>query len=360
MVDGDRLKLTFDQALDTSKVPRVEAFTLSVGWYAGFDDVKVNGPEVMLRLIGAMHPCEGAELNADGNIVPNDDIKLNYVTPSRNALGNRLGTQADNIVRAVVRNARANDDHCDGDGLQGAYRNSIILRGKRPFAQVAPPRAAWFTVTASGGPVTVTGAAFSPDDPYELKLTLSRELGPDETATVSYRRPAGARGLWNVDGQQLFDVVDLPVRMRAQDGAPGVEAVALVSDPGTDRTYAAGDAIRVRVTFGAAVTVDTAQGTPRLKLDLGGEARASGGLRTPRAAARRALTFVYEAVAGDASAGGVAVLADTLEANGGTLRSAAGVDAALPTRASPPMQATRWTRTRRGSRRRRSTGRRSP
>ena len=330
VVDGDRLKLTFDQALDTSKVPRVEAFTLTVGWYAGFDDVKVNGPEVILRLIGAMHPCEGAELNADGNIVPNDDIKLNYVTPSRNALGNRLGTQADNIVRAVVRNARANNEHCDEDGLEGAYRNSIILRGKRPFAQVAPPRAAWFTVTASGGPVTVTGAAFSPDDPYELKLTLSRDLGPDETATVSYRRPAGARGLWNVDGQQLFDVVDLPVRMRAQDGAPAVEAVALVSDPGTDRTYTAGDEIRVRVTFGAAVTVDTAQGTPRLKLDLGGEegsgerwaAYASG-------SGEAALIFAYTAVAGDASTGGVAVVADTLEANGGTLRSAAGADAAL-------------------------------
>ena len=107
--------------------------------------------------------------------------------------------------------------------------------------------------------------------------------------------------------------------------------MALVSDPGEDATYAAGDAIRVqRVTFGAAVTVDTAQGTPRLKLDLGGEA--GSGERWAAYASgsgEAALTFAYTAVAGDASAGGVAVVADTLELDGGTMVSAAGAAAAL-------------------------------
>ena len=104
----------------------------------------------------------------------------------------------------------------------------------------------------------------------------------------------------------------------------------MVSDPGADATYAAGDTLRVQVTFGAAVTVDTAGGTPRLALDLdpadGGERWAAyeGGSGTA------ALVFGYATAPGDASPGGVAVLANTLELNGGTIASAATqADAAL-------------------------------
>ena len=64
---------------------------------------------------------------------------------------------------------------------------------------------------ASGGPVTVTAAAFGPDDAKELKLEVSREFGPHETVTVSYTRPQGASGLWDADGNQLADIADAPV-----------------------------------------------------------------------------------------------------------------------------------------------------
>ena len=336
----DRLTLTFDRALDPSKVPGNAAFTLSPFAFGGVIAVTVGRAPVgrtavartlvELRLADPVMPCDGITVYADGTFEHNDDIRLSYAQPVRNALRDAWGTKADGIDRQVVVNKNANPENCEVNGIKDAREGSIILTGRRPFAQDAPPRAAWFTVTASGGPVAVTGAAFSPDNPYEIKLTLSRDFAPDETATVSYRRPLGARGLWNVDGAQLADVLDLPVRMRSQATAPGVEAVAVVSDPGTDRTYAAGDAIRVRLTFDEPVTVDTAQGTPRLKLDLGGESASGerwadyeGGTGTNE------LAFVYEAVAGDASAEGVAVLADTLELDGGTIVSAAGADAAL-------------------------------
>ena len=244
---------------------------------------------------------------------------------------------------------------CSKDGIESAHLGSVILRGKRPFATGVAPRAAWFTVAASGGAVTVNGAAFSPDDAHELKLTLSRDIGADETVTVSYARPPGVRGLWDVDGNQLADVVDLPVTNDATD-APAVDAMALVSDPGADRTYAAGDAIRVRATFGEAVTVDTAQGAPRLRLDLGGEEGAG------------------ERWAAYASGSGEAAL--SLRLHGGRRRhldrtasrcsrtrwrrtgarsaSAAGADAALGhKRAATPTPGTRWTRRRRRSPRRR-------
>ena len=160
-------------------------------------------------------------------------------------------------------------------------------------------------------------------------MTLAEAAAHGETLTVAYAPPddgavrdAAGNAAAAFSGEAAENGTAAP--------APSVEAVALVSDPGTDGTYAAGDAIRVRVTFGAAVTVDTAQGTPRLKLDLGGEA--GSGERWAAYASgdgTTALTFAYTAVAGDASAGGVAVLADTLELDGGTIESAAGAAAAL-------------------------------
>ena len=318
--EARKLTLTFDQTLEPTYVPGIEYFTLSPLRYQGVSAVTVHGRKVTLRLIGALQPCDDEH-----------DITVSYAVPEiagqklRSSIGN---TEVEAITGEDVVVKYKNGATCV-DPEFDASPGSIILRAGRPFATDAPPRTEWFTVAASGGPITVTGAAFSPDDPHVLRLSLSREFAADETVTVSYRRPFGERGLWNIDGNQLADVVDLPVTGKAP-AAPSVEAVAVVSDPGNDDMYAAGDAIRVQVTFGEAVTVDTAGGTPRLKLDLGGDessgerwaAYESGG-------GTAALVFGYAAAAGDASPGGVAVVGDTLEPNGGTIRSAAGADAAL-------------------------------
>ena len=146
-----------------------------------------------------------------------------------------------------------------------------------------------------------------------------QEPEPDETFTVTLTNPTGAT---LGDGTATGTIKD--------NGDTAATAVALVSDPGDDATYAADDTVQVTVTFPKAVAVDTAGGTPRLKLDLdpadGGERWAvyAGGSGT------NALTFAYTVATGDVSNGGVAVLADTLELDGGTIRSAAGqADTAL-------------------------------
>ena len=112
--------------------------------------------------------------------------------------------------------------------------------------------------------------------------------------------------------------------------APVVTGVELASVAGPDDTYAAGDTVEVRLTFDAAVTVDVTQGKPRLKLDL--DDIAGSGERWAEYASGTGTTelvFAYTVVSGDTSAEGVAVLANTLELNGGTMRSAAGTGAAL-------------------------------
>ena len=210
---GRLLTLTYDQPFDADNVPEREAFTVLAPWLS-VTGVAVRGSKVVLSLTESVFPCTAA-------------FAVSYDKPAANTLRNVWGTQADGFSEQAVTNTRADD--CDPNWVQDSRMGSIILTARRPFAQDAEPRAEWFTGAASGGPVTVTEAAFSPDDPRELKLTLSRDTTPDEAVTVSYRRPAGEPGLWDVDGNQLGDVVDRPVANEAPPAGPsGPESATLL------------------------------------------------------------------------------------------------------------------------------------
>ncbi|MCM5680003.1 DUF4347 domain-containing protein [Schlegelella sp. S2-27] len=99
-----------------------------------------------------------------------------------------------------------------------------------------------------------------------------------------------------------------------------VPTVATVAVPASGH-YNAGDVLSFTVNASEAVLVDSAGGTPRLVLDVGGTTRhatyatGSGGT---------ALVFEYTVQAGDTDPNGIAV--GGLQANGGTLRDAAGND----------------------------------
>ena len=130
------------------------------------------------------------------------------------------------------------------------------------------------------GPVTVTGAALSPDDPHVLKLTLDREFAPGETVKVSYRRPAGeARtvGTWTARSSGTSDWA-----MTIPSPPPAATGVSISPTPTAGDTYVPGETIRVAVAFDQAVDIG---GTPRIELDIDPAAGAGGGVG--RAAARR-------------------------------------------------------------------------
>jgi len=109
---------------------------------------------------------------------------------------------------------------------------------------------------------------------------------------------------------------------RAAAGIPWMSGVAITSDAGHDLTYARGETIRVALTFNEAVNVDTTGGAPRLRIKMDpdrGEKWAnyeSGGGTTD-------LVFAYTVAAADRSTQGIAVLGNTLDLNGGTIKSAA-------------------------------------
>ncbi len=105
--------------------------------------------------------------------------------------------------------------------------------------------------------------------------------------------------------------------------APTVTGVAVTSAPIASATYGPGETIRITVTFSEAVNVT---GTPRLQIDMDpadwGEkwANYEGGSGTAN------LVFAHVVVKPNLSTRGIAVLANTLELNEGTITSAAGGD----------------------------------
>ena len=325
LVYGDKVRLHMLNPLDPAGVPAPSAFTLWARDEHEDDGVRrrdrvsgrpiravaVEAAAVVLTLNEPVLPCAGLQA-----------FRVSYTRPSTGWL-RTIGGWAANSWTATHEHALVtNERHGScAEWLSGGRVSSIILRAMRPFAPEWPPQAAWFTVTASGGPVTVTGAAFVPTDSRELKLTLDRKPAPGETITVSYRRPRGVMGLWDVDGNQLRDVVNASI----PNPAKGVSGVALVSDPGGDAAYGLGDALRVGLTFTEAVDVT---GAPRLRIDLDPAAGGERWADYESGSGTTDLTFAYTVTGTDVSTAGVAVLADSLEANGGSLRWTASQAAA--------------------------------
>ena len=128
--------------------------------------------------------------------------------------------------------------------------------------------------------------------------------------------------------------------------APSVVGIAIRSDPGADGTYIGRDVIEVGVTFDQEVTVYTADGTPSLALTLGEATKPAtyaGGSSTKTLNFESSVSIGYPpdmvgfiqgnnlrfSLVGDADPDGVSIAAGTITLNGGVIRNAAQMDAAL-------------------------------
>ena len=147
-------------------------------------------------------------------------------------------------------------------------------------------------------------------------LDIAPDAGIEDDVTVTVTADAVMDGLnnGNLQASEAFSV---------DTKAPAVSTTAIASDPGTDRTYAAGDDIQVTVTFSEMVEVE---GRPQLTLRLGSGDRTAdyqGGTGTA------ALVFVYEVEERDEDTDGVSIEANRLSLNGGTIRDGSDNDAVL-------------------------------
>lgn len=161
-------------------------------------------------------------------------------------------------------------------------------------------------------------------DFIELDCWFGRVHGPDDV--LPYGTP-GISACWLpsvLDGPDSPPVPPTPTPLPTPTATPvpaAVTSVIVWSRPVAGDTYLMGETIRVAVTFSGVVNVS---GTPLLKIDMDpadwGEKQAvyegGGGTKT--------LIFVHKVVEPNISTQGIAVLGNSLELNGGAIRSAVG------------------------------------
>ena len=105
---------------------------------------------------------------------------------------------------------------------------------------------------------------------------------------------------------------------------PRVSYVRIYGNPPNGVAYAAGEWINARVRFSIPVEVN---GSPRLALNVGGRNRYA--ILHRQSSDGRELSFRYEVQPQDQDTDGISIPANALILNGGSIRSAAGVDAGL-------------------------------
>ena len=159
--------------------------------------------------------------------------------------------------------------------------------------------------------VAVAGATVT------LHLGIGAQSG--QTVSVSYHAGSAGNALRDDAGNVVAGFDGFAVANRTPRPSATATAVRVSSTPVTGDTYGFGETVRVTVTFSEAVDVT---GTPRLTIDMDpahwGAKRAAyeGGSGTTE------LVFAHTVVEPNVSTRGIALLADTLEANGGAIRSA--------------------------------------
>ena len=197
---------------------------------------------------------------------------------------------------------------------------TLTLTYDEPLDRSSTPDAGDFTVTGGDraravSRVVVRGMA--------VLLTLDAGAEHGETGILASYTP------WNnpirdAVGNEAGGLSREPVRNDTPDTTPpAVTSLAIVSNPGSDQTYAAGDGIEVRVQFNETVEVE---GTPRLRLRVGSRTRTAGYLRGTGTAA---LVFGYEVAGGDEDTDGVSIEAGRIALNRGTIKDEADNPAAL-------------------------------
>ena len=112
----------------------------------------------------------------------------------------------------------------------------------------------------------------------------------------------------------------LAKKFRVEPDPPAVTDVRVTSQPLSDSTYALEEAVRISVTFDEPVVVT---GTPRLKIDMDPANWGEKWAGYHSGSGTASLTFAHTVVEPNFSTQGIAVVANSLELNGGTVRSSA-------------------------------------
>ena len=336
-IDGETMTLYFSEALDEDSVGCCFEVTLDYGdtriFFATVSrKAKISGNKVVVfNFFGRdwMHRARvGVDVwvyyyKDDGEVVP---------------AGKRLRDLAGNEVWTPYRTLHFHTPRTPTIRLYDVTEPPLLQRAtahphwltlnfnERLYGNSVPASA--FTVTINGSAVnlaSVEPVAVSGDT---VRLVLASAVSSSDVVTVSYAEPSVNKIWGEYVAAKSFSGRSVTNRVGV---VPSVSQVAITSTPADGEAYATGETVQVSLTFTEAVTVDTTDGAPRLRIKLDpayGEKWAdySGGSGTAT------LTFGYTVAEPDRSTRGVAVLRDSLDLNGGAIRSVA----------TPQQDAHRW------------------
>ncbi|WP_139434213.1 beta strand repeat-containing protein [Aeromonas media] len=180
-----------------------------------------------------------------------------------------------------------------------------VSTGNTSYSLKAGADAGLFSINAATGAVTLTG---NPD--YETKASYSFTVVATDAA-----------------GNASEQAVTLGINDLVDEVAPAVDSIAISGASGAQNSRLnAGDVVSITVTMDEATLVDTTGGTPRVALNVGGNTVYADYVSGSGTAS---LIFQYTILAGQNDANGISLGANALQANGGTLRDAAGNAATL-------------------------------
>ena len=346
-IDGDIITLFFSEPLDETMGGAGDYYRVGLQWNSNYDGGPTHGRCRSTDENGGWiaFTTEPREVHVRGNTVVVVGLKQDPNSEYRAGAGQRtnniyyvadMTTPADQRLRDLSGNHVLTPDHrssqywwteyldligvtelpaperitVDGDRLTLTF-DAPMDSGSRPAASAFTVKVAGVAVSlASANPVAVSGRT--------VALTLASAVASGANVTVTYAKPS-ARPLQNVICEDAPGFDDQPVTNLTGTG-PTVSSVAITSDPGDDQTYGVGDTIRVAVTFSAAVDVFTAGNKPRLQIKMDpawGEfwANYESGSGTDT------LVFSYTVMEPNTSPQGIAVVAHSLQLNGGLIRS---------------------------------------
>ena len=338
-VDWRTLTATFAANLDTDSVPSPGAFHVTVNnarRNVASDGVAISGKTVSLTLASPVSDT--------------DTVKVRYTRPSRNPLqgagGIAVGTFSD---REVTNNTPAGTIWAAtltagfaADGQVGCWNDATSAIRCSSALNPASFRAGGTTYrfvallyadTATPSFIIISDKAIRSDwtlqvNGHQLRVADATLSNSNKTATW------GNLGFtWTAQhiGQQVSLHLTAPVPDSVASGDSGggdpasVTGVTMISSAGADKTYGLGDTIHVRVTFDGPVDVT---GSPRLKIDMDPAEWGEKWAAYQSGSGTSSLTFTHTVVEPNISRQGIAVLANTLDLNGGTIQ-ASGVDADL-------------------------------
>ncbi len=309
--DVVQVTVTMDEATvvdTTGGVPRVALTIDSSTFYASY--ASGSGSTALVF----EYTVQSGDTDANGIAIGANALQLNGGT-LRDAAGNAAsighGAVGDNAGYLVDTTAPGFSsggtataiDENSGSG-QVVYTAAASDAASLTYSLKATGDHALFSINGSTGAVTLTG---NPD--HETKASYA--------FTVVATDPAG-----NASEQAVsLAINDL------DDVAPGVSSVAISSASGAQNSRLnAGDVVNVTVTMNEATIVNTTGGTPRVALNVGGSTVYAG---YASGSGSTALVFSYTVQSGDTDTNGIAIGANALQLNGGTLQDAAGNNATL-------------------------------